>query len=181
MIRDSQKDTAALGALARPLSLYGWCWRRWSTCLWSFGGFGRKLGLFGDFGPGWSARCIFSVEVRNQQTKKLSGFARRNWDNWTPKNNFTPCFVAREKPSAEILLSAKMERVADFQKELDEQKRKMRFENEQYLRDKPELTMLMRVILSELLDQTPPDPVKFVAEFCSKPNLRERVLAAAQY
>eukprot|EP00294_Goniomonas_avonlea_P004597 CAMPEP_0114562322 /NCGR_PEP_ID=MMETSP0114-20121206/12466_1 /TAXON_ID=31324 /ORGANISM="Goniomonas sp, Strain m" /LENGTH=93 /DNA_ID=CAMNT_0001747997 /DNA_START=22 /DNA_END=303 /DNA_ORIENTATION=- len=61
---------------------------------------------------------------------------------------------------------------------LNEEKRKMRFENEQYLREKPELTMLMRVILSEILDQTPPDPVKFVAEFCTKAGLKEQVMAA---
>mmetsp|Transcript_23076 Transcript_23076/g.56886 ORF Transcript_23076/g.56886 Transcript_23076/m.56886 type:complete len:100 (+) Transcript_23076:15-314(+) len=64
------------------------------------------------------------------------------------------------------------------QKQLDQDKRKIRLDNERYLRQHPEIAMITSVVTSEVLKAAPSDPVAFVAEFMTAPNLKERVLQA---
>ena len=57
--------------------------------------------------------------------------------------------------------------------------RRVRMENERYLREHPELTTISKVLMAEVLKEAPEDPVKFVAEFMTQDNLKARVLKAA--
>jgi hypothetical protein len=56
--------------------------------------------------------------------------------------------------------------------------RKIRLENEDYLRRHPEISMITSVIISEVLKEAPADPISFVADYMTQPNLKAKVLLA---
>lgn len=57
--------------------------------------------------------------------------------------------------------------------------KKIRFENEKYLRAHPELAQISTVLISEVLVSQPGDPVKFVAQYTTQEGFKNRVLKAA--
>mmetsp|Transcript_30415 Transcript_30415/g.47650 ORF Transcript_30415/g.47650 Transcript_30415/m.47650 type:complete len:88 (-) Transcript_30415:218-481(-) len=65
------------------------------------------------------------------------------------------------------------------QQQLDIDKRKIRLENEKYMRSHPELALITTVVLSEVLKEAPEDPVTFVAQYMTEPDLKGRVMKAA--
>jgi len=48
-------------------------------------------------------------------------------------------------------------------------------ENEIYFRSHPELGEIMRAVSSQVLKEAPDDPVKFIIDFMTNKNLRDRV------
>mmetsp|Transcript_37356 Transcript_37356/g.87539 ORF Transcript_37356/g.87539 Transcript_37356/m.87539 type:complete len:89 (+) Transcript_37356:56-322(+) len=64
------------------------------------------------------------------------------------------------------------------QEQLDKDKRKIRLDNEVYLRQHPEIGMITAVVMSEVLRDAPADPVAYVADFMTRPELKKRILQA---
>ena len=56
--------------------------------------------------------------------------------------------------------------------------RKIRMDNEKYLRSHPELAQITSVAISEILREQPSEPVPFLARFMTDPKLKEKVLKA---
>lgn len=56
--------------------------------------------------------------------------------------------------------------------------RKIRLDNEKYLKQHPEIAMITSVIISEVLKENPKDPVAFIADYMTEPDLKARVLYA---
>lgn len=56
--------------------------------------------------------------------------------------------------------------------------RKIRLENEKYLRSHPELAQITSTALAEILTEQPTDPVSFLARFMTDPDLKCKVIKA---
>jgi len=56
--------------------------------------------------------------------------------------------------------------------------RKIRLENEKYLRSHPELSQISSVAMSEIIQEEPSDPVSYLANFMTDTNLKEKVTKA---
>ena len=54
-------------------------------------------------------------------------------------------------------------------------KRKLREENEEYIRQHPELRGAIRLLMAKLLDDTPEDLQQYVCEFFTDPDLERKV------
>eukprot|EP00290_Baffinella_frigidus_P056289 CAMPEP_0180376792 /NCGR_PEP_ID=MMETSP0989-20121125/23648_1 /TAXON_ID=697907 /ORGANISM="non described non described, Strain CCMP2293" /LENGTH=154 /DNA_ID=CAMNT_0022375119 /DNA_START=610 /DNA_END=1071 /DNA_ORIENTATION=- len=58
--------------------------------------------------------------------------------------------------------------------------RRIRMDNEKYLRSHSELAQISKVLISEVLREAPEDPVKFVSEYMTRQNLKARVVKTAE-
>ena len=56
--------------------------------------------------------------------------------------------------------------------------RKIRLENEKYLRSHPELAQITSTAIDEILREQPADPISFLARFMTDPDLKGRVTKA---
>ena len=56
--------------------------------------------------------------------------------------------------------------------------RKIRLENEMYLRSHPELAKITSTAVDEILREQPADPISFLARFMTDPDLKGRVTKA---
>jgi len=56
--------------------------------------------------------------------------------------------------------------------------RKIRLENEDYMRRHPEVSLITSVIISEVLKEAPANPISFVADYMTQPDLKAKILAA---
>lgn len=61
------------------------------------------------------------------------------------------------------------------QRKLNDQKKRIRFENEKYLQAHPELRHMMDLLFAELLERKPKDSLNYAAKYFTYPELRKVV------
>ena len=64
---------------------------------------------------------------------------------------------------------------AEHEAALAAAKQKLREENEEYIRQHPELRGAIRLLMAKLLDDTPEDLQQYVCEFFTDPDLERKV------